>query len=262
MLCIMLSLLLFLQTAKNSVFSLHKCYEKKIPIKSAKIITEDLGKIFEKSICLLYEIEYDGNYKYCLDKANKLKTRITNLKSIFPYNLKHIAKNGNPYDFSNIENTINLSAKTTKKNGMISPQIIGQPSKKKFCEFFKLNNEENNEEQIKIYIENNVYEMLNSYISKTFDCSVIYYNEKLDKLLFIKLKSPIIWNKYTIEFSHLVKNKKWNESTSIKINNIKIGEFQIHNHRDCIKFRWSIENLIKRMTDNFDILYLEQCASE
>ena len=31
-----------------------------------QIITEDLGKMFEMAICLSYEVEYDGKYKYSL----------------------------------------------------------------------------------------------------------------------------------------------------------------------------------------------------
>ena len=37
-----------------------------------KVVTEDLGKIFEMGICLLYEIEYDGKYKYSLEEANSI----------------------------------------------------------------------------------------------------------------------------------------------------------------------------------------------
>ena len=37
--------------------------------------------------------------------------------------------------------------------------------------------------------------------------------------------------------------KNWNESTTIKYNNISIGEFQIHNNRNNIKFRYILENL-------------------
>ena len=33
---------------------------------TAKVLTEDLGKIFEKGVCLLYGIEYDGKYKYSI----------------------------------------------------------------------------------------------------------------------------------------------------------------------------------------------------
>jgi hypothetical protein len=37
---------------------------------------------------------------------------------------------------------------------------------------------------------------------------------------------------------------EWKESTTLKIGNKSIGEFQIHNNRDCIKFRFNIETLI------------------
>ena len=41
-----------------------------------KVLTEDLGKIFEKAICNLYEIEYDGKYNYSLEEAEKIKQKI------------------------------------------------------------------------------------------------------------------------------------------------------------------------------------------
>ena len=47
-----------------------------------KIVTEDLGKIFEMAICLLYEIEYDGKYKYGLEEAIIIKNKLHKLKNI------------------------------------------------------------------------------------------------------------------------------------------------------------------------------------
>ena len=220
------------------------------------IITEDLGKMFEMAICLLYEIEYDGKYKYSLEEANIIKERIYKLKDVFPYKIKHIAKNGNKYDFVSLDNEhINLSAKTTKKDGKVCPQVIGQPSKKKFCEFFGIDLL-SNLEQIKQYIQDNVNTLLNIYSLNTFDCPVVYYNKNKNLLLFVKLKENINWTNCDIIFSHVIKNKKWNESSSIIINNNTIGEFQIHNHRDCIKFRWSFEKILNLFKDNFEIIHL------
>ena len=221
-----------------------------------QIITEDLGKIFEMAICLSYEIEYDGKYKYSLEEADIIKERIYKLKDVFPYKIKHIAKNGNKYDFVSLENEhIHLSAKTTKKDGKVCPQVIGQPSKKKFCEFFGIDLQYNLE-QIKEYIQHNVNALLNIYALNTFDCPVIYYNKHKNVLLFVKLKENINWTNFDITFSHVIKNKKWIESSSIIINNNTIGEFQIHNHRDCIKFRWSFEKILNLFKDNFEIIYL------
>ena len=223
---------------------------------SKKIITEDLGKIFEMAICLLYNIEFDGKFKYSMSDACKLKERIVKLKDVFPYDIKHTAKNGNQYDFTGVvDNTIKLSAKTTKKDGKVCPQVIGQPSKKKFSEFFKID-QSYNLQQIKNYIQENVQEMLSTYFKLTFDCPIVYYNQKINKLIFIKKKQDIDWSKSIIAFSHIKKNKIWNESSTISINNITIGEFQIHNHRDVIKFRWSFEKLLTMNPDNFEIIEL------
>ena len=221
-----------------------------------KVLTEDLGKIFEMGICLANETEYDGKYKYSLEEANIYKEKIHKLKNVFPYKLKHIAKNGNPHDFVSVEDeNIFLSAKTTKKDGKVCPQVIGQPSKKKFCDYFGIDNLYNLE-QIKEYIQGNVKRLMEIYTANTFDCPIVYYNKHKDLLLFVKLKENINWTNYNITFSHVLKNKKWNESSCIMIDNNTIGEFQIHNHRDCIKFRWSFEKLLNLFKDNFEIIDL------
>ena len=221
-----------------------------------KVLTEDLGKIFEMAICLLYEIEYDGKYKYSLEDATIIKDKLHKLKVEFPFKIKHIAKNGNKYDFVSIDDDkVNLSAKTTKKDAKVCPQVIGQPSKKKFCEFFGIDLLYNLE-QIKNYIETNVKTLLEIYALNTFDCPIVYYNKHKNIILFVKLKESINWTNYNISFSHIIKNKKWNESSCIIINGITIGEFQIHNHRDCIKFRWSFEKLLNLFNDNFEIVDL------
>lgn len=217
-----------------------------------KVMTEDLGKIFEMAICLLYEIKYDGKYKYDLEEANTIKNKLNRLKTLFPFEIKHVAKNGNKYDFASVDDTIFLSAKTTKKDAKVCPQVIGQPSRKKFCDFFGIVSLYNLE-QIKEYVEQNIKTLLEIYAFHTFECPIIYYNKHKNVILFVNLKEKINWTNHTIVFSHQIKNKKWNESSSIILNGITIGEFQIHNHRDCIKFRWSFEKLLKIFENNFEI---------
>jgi hypothetical protein len=222
-----------------------------------QIITEDLGKIFEMAICLLYDTKYDGSYKYSLKDANVIKARIIKLKEHFQYEVKHIAKNGNKYDF--IGGDIYLSAKTTKGDGKVCPQVIGQPSKKRFCEYFGINLSYSLS-QIKKFIENNVHTMLKEYFINTFHCPIVYYNKRKDILLFIELKYDINWLNSTITFTHITKNKNWNESSSVgvKISGkiYTIGEFQVHNNRNCIKFRWAFERLLSLFSDNFKVQHL------
>lgn len=223
---------------------------------TTKVLTEDLGKIFEMAICLYYEIDYDGHYKYSLQEAQILKNKLSNLKSVFPYAIKHCAKGGSKYDFECIDDpTIHLSAKTTKKDGKVCPQVIGQPSRKKFCEFFALD-QSIGLDQIKTFIINNIAHMLTVYCMHTFDCPLLYYNNHSNKLAFIVYKEHIDWSNYAIQFSHNIKNKLWNESSSISINGVTIGEFQVHNNRDCIKFRWCFEKMLAMFGQHFTIVDL------
>ena len=221
-----------------------------------KVLTEDLGKIFEMAVCLYYEIDYDGHYKYSLQEAQILKNKLSNLKSVFPYNIKHCAKGGSKYDFECIDDpTIHLSAKTTKKDGKVCPQVIGQPSRKKFCEFFALD-QSIGLDQIKTFIINNIAQMLTVYCIHTFDCPLLYYNKHSNLLAFIVYKEHINWSNYVIQFSHNIKNKLWNESSSISINGVTIGEFQVHNNRDCIKYRWCFEKMLAMFGQHFTIVDL------
>jgi len=232
-------------------------YLKTIPftIKMPPIVTEDLGKIMEMSICLLYDIDYIGKFKYSITEAEKLSLIIKELKVLFPYNIIHTAQNGYQYDFTCVDNEFKLSAKTSKRDGKVCPQVIGQPSKKTFCKYFQLPYT-TTIEQIKEFIFENTSLLLNKYFKFTFDSSIIYYNKKKNLTLFITKKKDIDWFQYKIEFSHIKKQKKWNESTTININGISIGEFQVHNHRDSIKFRWCFEKLLINFKDNFEIIYL------
>ena len=218
--------------------------------------TEDLGKKFEMGICLLYGIPYDGKYKYSMVEAEKLRDRLNPLLDVFPHALQHTAKNGSRYDFTGAtEPAIRLSAKTTKKDGKVAPQVIGQPSRKKFCDVFEIDKTRSeNLSEIKQYIETNVSSMLDKYFETTFDCPIIYYNEHKNVLQFIRLITKIDWSLQIIHFTKT--GAAWNESSSIKIGKTTIGEFQVHSHRDCIKFRWSFEKLIKLFEDSFEIINL------
>jgi hypothetical protein len=224
------------------------------PFKPLK--TEDLGKTFEMSICSLYNISFVGTFKYNLTEAKKLTYRIKNLLTIFPYKLDHTAKNGSPFDFTCVDNPyITLSAKTTKKGNKVCPQVIGQPTKKTFCQYFGIDNNSTSD-YIKEYIENNVSFILYKYFENTFDQPIVYYNEERDLLLFVRNCSDIDWYIHNIEFSHKQKYKKWIESTTIRINGTSIGEFQIHKNRDNIKFRWYFENVLEKFSTHFVIVKL------
>ena len=249
---------------KEEPLPLKQPIEKQIKDKD-KEPNEQLGKMFEMAICLLYDIPYDGGYKYISDankeNTEKMKDRIVKLLELFPM-CKHSAKCGSPYDYTAVENSeLHLSAKTTQKDGKICPQVIGQPSRKKFCEYFKLEIDKSVVEingLIKQYIQDNIFELLKEYFSHTFDCPMIYYNKKADVVQFITVNQQIDWSTISsLSFSHIKKNKMWNESSCICIEKngklITLGEFQVHNHRDCIKFRWCFKVLLVEFSEYFNI---------
>jgi hypothetical protein len=93
-----------------------------------KLLTEDLGKMFEMAICLTFGIPYDGKYKYGMEFPEQLKPRLAKLTELFPM-CSHTAKKGARYDYTSVDGTQHLSAKTNKKGkkiGRVAPQVIGQ----------------------------------------------------------------------------------------------------------------------------------------
>jgi hypothetical protein len=222
-------------------------------------LTTNLGRTFEKAICLLYDTPYYGDKKfYDLEQAEYLKERTSKLKEIYPFvthNNNYLSK----YDFIlKNSNEKFLSAKTTKSRGKVCPQVIGQCSKKNFYKYFNLDCSYN----IKNYIQNNKETLLSRYFEYTFLCPVLYYNEKEDELLLINKRQDILWKKYDFEFSHIQYNKEWNGSTTLYMidefteKDISIGEFQIHNNRDSIKFRWYFDNILHLFPEKFNIISL------
>lgn len=222
-----------------------------------KLLTEDLGKTAEYALCLLLDTPFDGEFKYSVEKATKLRNRFSALQPQLAGYI-HTGRSNNLYDFQCTvhETTKNLSVKTVKKNQWkICPQRIGQTTKKKFCETFAI--ETVTSPVIKEFIQENLHTLLNEYSETTFHCPILFYNEKEDACMMITLKEPIPWNTLEYTFSHKEQGKQWNESTTLKIvkgsTKTTIGEFQVHNHRDGIKFRFDLKALLNHFKDNFTV---------
>jgi hypothetical protein len=220
-----------------------------------RVQTEDLGLILEKAICISQNIEYVGEFKYSLEKANTLALRLGKLQEFITEPLTHTAQGQGKYDFTG--KTIRLSAKSNKTHHKVAPQTVGQPTKKRFCELFGLAPELAEPMPIKGYILNNIRDMLPIYFENTFDCSVLYYHEKENTLKFIKAINPIDWSNKNITFSQNTV-ESWNEGSTLYIEiepgiTKTIGEFQLHNHRNGVKFRWDIRNLLHAFPEHFTI---------
>jgi hypothetical protein len=216
----------------------HSINVSKTPPSNPVLRTEDLGKTVEYALCLLYGLEYIGNFKYDLDRANKIKGRFEAVKDILK--IKNFVGKTNNYSDFILEDGSGLSVKSNKCNSYkIAPQIIGQTTKNKFKQYF------NCDDRIKVFVKDNLDKVLNEYCKYTFEQTLLYYNEKYDDVCIYKLKNPI-----TIEGAYFY-NEKWRESATIKYKNLTIGEFQIHNHRNCVKFRFQLDNFIRLFESSF-----------
>lgn len=216
------------------------------------IQTENTGKIFERSVCLLYGTPYVGKYKYDVDAAQKLVPRLERLKTLFP-ECKHSAKSGARYDFTSLDESQFLSAKTTKRDGKVAPQVIGQAKPEKFCQLSGLQFTEVS--KLKKDIQENITSVLPILFKYTFDCPIIYYNENKDTIKFIKVKKEINWNEF--EYTWTKKPEDWNGSSTVKIGTTPIAEFQFHSKsRTNMAIRWCFENFLELFSDNLDIVFM------
>ena len=218
------------------------------------LLTEDTGKIFEMAICLANDTPYDGKYKYSMEKAEKLKSR---LSVVFdPVKYIHTAKKGARYDFTSTDHTKHLSAKSTKKGvGKVAPQVIGQAQPRKFCDIMGVPYTTNAE--LKQYIQTDIVRILPVLVSYTFDCPTLYYNEQKDTIRYITYLHPIQWEQY--QFRWTCHWNEWTNSSTLKMivekNEVALVEFQIHSKkRTNMAIRWFYENVLTVFKPNLSIL--------
>jgi hypothetical protein len=216
--------------------------------------TEDTGKMFEMAICLAYGIPYDGKYKYDMELPTKLQSRLSKLPELFP-KCTHSAKRGARYDFTAVDSSVHLSAKTIKKgSGKVAPQVIGQAQPEKFCA--ELGIPFTTVPELKAYIQTNICSILPHLVSHTFDCPNIYYHQELDSIKFIKMTKEIDWSKMTYQWTKT--GADWNNSSTLKIGVnggfVPLVEFQFHSaSRTNMAVRWCYDNVLDIFRDNFTI---------
>lgn len=205
------------------------------------VTPENIGLKFEMAICDACDIPYVGKYNYDKHLSTTLSSRLSPLKAMFP-GIQHTAKQGSRYDFTQ-PNGQHLSAKTSKKYGKIAPQVIGQPSPQKFCDFTDLTF--TNTEKLKEDIQGNIRYILPTLSHYTFDSPILYYVEKDDTIRLITLKEKIDWSDYKYEWTRT--SDKWNNSSSLRIKeiNVPLLEIQFHANRNNMAIRWSFENFLR-----------------
>ncbi|MCX6448725.1 MAG: hypothetical protein NTV18_06275 [Actinobacteria bacterium] len=180
-----------------------------------------------------------------------------------PKPTRHIAEDQNPIDFM-LEGDKTLSVKSNMRDaGKIAPQNIGQPTSSTFWELLPHLVPEGSDPKRLSYADSaklfkqvaltDTVALLTEYWKNLFDCDFLIYvydvltaSNQLSRWpsarLFEKSKSPQ-WEKSRISFTQSLAT--WNESCTVKYNGVSIGEFQVHNNRNCFKFRFNISGLIE-----------------
>lgn len=231
------------------------------PSVKPKLQTEDTGLILEQAICLVYDIPYDGMFKYDMAKAETLVPRLQNLRTHFPL-CRHTGRKGARYDFTALmDDNLHLSAKSTKRGGKVAPQVIGQATPSRFCELLGLPaSVSDSHQELKKYIQEHITEILPVLSSYTFDCPTVYYDEKKDTVRFIRLLREIPWSDYTFEWTR--EWNRWTNSSTMSLQPKKGGrrisllEVQFHTTRKNMVLRWCYENVLLAFPSHFEIIVL------
>jgi hypothetical protein len=204
-----------------------------------KKTNETYGMSCEVALCEIYKIDHsisESRVSRSMIDELKKKWRCEN----FDFKLsKHIGKQ-NKVDFLTTNNET-VSLKTNSSGYKVCPQVIGQTTKKKFCEFFGVENL--SPDEIKELIYENINHMIDKYFDHLFCCDYLIWIGKNQMIKIFNRKEML--EKYknfkNLDFNWTRKLNLWNESNTLKLNGRTIGEFQIHSHRNSIKMRFDLK---------------------
>ncbi len=221
------------------------------------------GMTVQKLICEEYNLEtnewaenqYDANYDSQYDGVRLLFPDIFNeiganpVKCLSFERTSEFEDNSNPHNFL-LSNGMTLSVKTTKskKRGKVAPQIIGQAGYEKLNIHFNhlVENKIENPKDIKDLVWNNVEKVIPIFIDYLFLSDILLWifmdnGQYGYKLIYRGEKPDMLWEKESFSFTKS-KIEDWNESISIKYENVSIAEVQVHKKR-TFKFRFILDIL-------------------
>lgn len=213
---------------------------------------EQFGIFIEKQLCNLYDIEFKSkrdNNMLVVDAHTEKLIFDDISRSLGGHKIRiveHVGGENGKTDFILTEGKT-LSLKSLSSSNKICPQVIGQSSRKRIGKHFKIDIATG--EDFKQFVANNLQKVLDEYIAFTFICdTTLVYTFKKAKLYTIERTDA---EPTFIECSfHLNKTvEEWNESATVLTRrdgvSHSIGEFQVHNNRNCCKFRFNIDKLVE-----------------
>ena len=251
-----------IQIHKNRTFKFRFILKNLLPlIKQKEHNNETLGITAEKTICDLFHLEAPSSFekRYSKEMEENLKPIIQSVFKYLPKPIKHCGsdkgtyggQSKSSYDFI-LEGNKTLSLKTNIGK-MVCPPEVGQPGSQTAYKFFKAFVTQGyiDKDNFKSMVFEHINELIPIYISHLFDSDYllrIYSKTNNHKLAYEVLEkgfgTSLKWDLSNFSFSK-DSIEKWNESNTVYYNRISLGEFQIHKNRNCFKFRFNFENLLK-----------------
>lgn len=219
--------------------------------------TEQLGIMVEKELCNITKTKFNTKRKY-IDMPEEISDDINKtLGGDFKrMKMKHVGHLNKEYDFLK-EKGRTVSIKTIMTGNKICPQTIGQCSLRSLNNKMSLNID--NKLGFKKFFLKNKVEMIEHYLKALFCCDTMVVFQFRSGIVYIIEKIGDVSIKF--ETNHSLEDifttskdiYSWKESNTIyfisknkKNKDLKesLGEIQIHNNRDCIKFRFNVNVLI------------------
>lgn len=155
------------------------------------------------------------------------------------------------YDFVLTENRT-LSLKTNKGK-MVCPPEVGQPGSSTcllyFGDFFEPGTNMVNADNFKKMVYENIDKIMPIYVEHLFDSDWLLwiYETKKEGYQYQAISKEEVkkfdWDKSKFTFTK-PEIAEWNESNTVKYDGLSIGEFQVHQNRNCFKFRFNMKNLL------------------
>lgn len=250
-----------IQTHKERTFKF-RFIVTAIPVwfKKTKETTETLGISAEAAICKHFNIKQPDSFATRCSSSlmGKLAPVVKNAFQFLPPAIQHTGSESGErgkqskcsYDFM-LKGNKTLSLKTNKGK-MVCPPEVGQPGADTcllyFKEFFPKGLTKVTDTAFKEMVFEHIADIIPIYFEHMFDSDWLLWIYQVKEQFVYKAISKDDIKEFNWEadkFSFTKPNiEVWNESNTLKYNGLTIGEFQVHKHRSCFKFRFHLENLL------------------
>lgn len=228
--------------------------------------SEECGLFTEKIVCDILGIKFNSRRAYINERDYPTKLKNDIAKNVTPLlkslNIQsHLGNKNDYYDFNTISSQT-VSLKSNISGYKVCPQIIGQVSLNNF------NKETGNDIQSNYDYKSKVFqnpgEMVNLYLTYLFCCDhTISLQLEQGIVHYFKKQGDVTLTQSRFKFSKDIDT--WNESMtmSVKLNEeyVSLCEFQIHNHRNCVKCRFNMNTVICLIESNLISNVLLQSVS-